>query len=90
MTSDDATGRVARLCLLKHTKTGKSIQQNITNDHKIYEMAIKYSKRKFQHFPLYVRPSKINRNWDFWCKNRPSSNTGQQQDFLRLTKNTST
>jgi hypothetical protein len=30
-------GRVARIFLMQHTKTGK----NIPNDHKIYQMALK-------------------------------------------------
>jgi hypothetical protein len=27
-----------------------------------------------QHFPFYVRPSKISPNWDFWYESKPSGN----------------
>jgi hypothetical protein len=37
--------------------------ENIPNGHKIY-----------QHFPIYVRPSKIYPNCDFWFENKPSGN----------------
>jgi hypothetical protein len=40
------TGRAARFLLMQHTKAGKSYQKgkNIPNDHKIYQMTMKYTK----------------------------------------------
>jgi hypothetical protein len=53
--------RVARFFLLRHTKTGG----NRTDDHKIYEMAINYTRwpesgpndhKIYQHLPLQDHP----------------------------------
>jgi hypothetical protein len=52
-------------------------------------MVIKYPKSResipnghemYKHFPIYVRPSKINPNWDFWFENKPSGN--RCNDFI--------
>jgi hypothetical protein len=70
--------RVARFFLAHNSKTGqkgtKWIQTvpnghmyNISNLHKIFQMAIKYT---FSN----LLPSKINPNWDFGFENKPSGN----------------
>jgi hypothetical protein len=48
---------------------------NILNGHKIY-----------QHFLIYVRPSKIYPNWDFGFENKPSGNPRQEpiQESLQI------
>jgi hypothetical protein len=49
----------------------------------MYQMVIKYPKsplnipnghKIYQHFSIYVRPSKIYPNWNFWFENKPSGN----------------
>jgi hypothetical protein len=57
--------------------------EKIPNDHKIYQMAIKYTKwlsntknvLKFTH-NFILQGLKINQNWDFWYENMPSGNPG--------------
>jgi hypothetical protein len=44
--------------------------QNIPNDRKIDQMAIKYTN--------IARPSKIYPNWDFWLQNMPSGNPARE------------
>jgi hypothetical protein len=43
----------------------------IPNGHKMY-----------QHFPLYLRPSKIYPDWDFWFEKIPSGNPGPNTFYI--------
>jgi hypothetical protein len=68
----------------KHTK----METIIPNDHKLYQMAIKYTKRRIVHkspsnIPTYSipSPSKIFPNWDFWYENKPSGSHILLRDF---------
>jgi hypothetical protein len=62
-------------CQMFHDTTYQK-RENIPNDHKIYQMATKYTKmaRKFTQRPQNVpssiisRPFKIYPNWDFWLQ----------------------
>jgi hypothetical protein len=56
------TSRVARFCLLQHTK----ITISYSKWHKIY-----------QHLPLQD-PSKFTQNWYFWFEKTPSGNPGDK------------
>jgi hypothetical protein len=58
--------RVARFFLVQNTKKGR----NIPNDHKMYQIAIKYTKL------FFARTPKIYPNRDFWFENKPSGNPG--------------
>jgi hypothetical protein len=61
----------------KKTKTGKFTKwpQTITNGHKLYQMATKYTKWPYNvPTPSMARPSKIYPNSDFWFENIPSGN----------------
>jgi hypothetical protein len=53
------------------------IFQMTTNCHKLYQIAIKYSKlsQNIKTFSI-PRPSKMCPNWDFWFENKPSGNPG--------------
>jgi hypothetical protein len=66
--------RVARFFLVCDTKTGKMYKttQNVPSGHKIFQMAIKYSKwpqniSTFSNLKNYP-------NWDLWFENKPSGN----------------
>jgi hypothetical protein len=74
----DLTSRVARFFLVQHTKTGK----NIPNNHKIYQLATKYTKWQYnrpnghkmnQHLALRD-PPKFAQIWIFGLKIMPSGN----------------
>jgi hypothetical protein len=69
----------------KHTKMGK----NITNDHKLYQTAINFTKwpqnipnghKIYQHLP-FKGPPKFTQSRDFCFENKPSGNPG-----LRISK----
>jgi hypothetical protein len=70
--------RVARFFLVNDTKTGKLC---IPNEHKMYQIVIKYPKLsvKYSKWPQTIstvsrlRPSKIFPNWDFWFENNKRS-----------------
>jgi hypothetical protein len=81
MASITVDNRVARFVLVHYTKPGK----NAPIEHKIKQVVIKYPKcpsnipnghKIYQHFPIYVRPSKIYPNWAFWFEKKPSGNPG--------------
>jgi hypothetical protein len=70
--------RVARFFLVQTYQIGK----NITNDHKLYQTAINYTKWRYnipkghkiyQHLPFKGSP-KFTQIWDFWFENKPSGN----------------
>jgi hypothetical protein len=71
-----AKTRVARFFLVHDTKTGK-------NEHKMYLMVMKYSKWP-QNMSIFsnLRPTKIYPIWDFWFKNKPSGNNGDNRFLL--------
>jgi hypothetical protein len=51
--------------------------KNVPNEHKMYQMVIKYPKWPYNIIIYYIsnlRPSKIYPNWDFWSENKPSGN----------------
>jgi hypothetical protein len=74
------TLRVARYLLVNDTKTGKMYQMNINvpNGYKIFQMAIRYIHYVF---PIYVRPSKIVPNRNFWFENKPSGNPADPRNI---------
>jgi hypothetical protein len=56
---------VARFFLAQTYQNGKIIP----NGHKLYQMAVKYSKRSLNIQTFFIpRPSKIYPNWDFYLK----------------------
>jgi hypothetical protein len=90
--------RVARLVLVctAHSIKREKIYQlttKCTKLHKLYLMAVKYSKRSL-NIPTFCipRPSKIYPNWDFWLENTPSGNLGvvcasfYQESSVRVAK----
>jgi hypothetical protein len=70
--------------------TPKRGKIHIQNDHKIYQMAVKYFQwpqnisngRKIDQVLIKIprfynaRPTKIYPNWNFWFENKPSGNPG--------------
>jgi hypothetical protein len=55
----------------KYTK----LPQTIRKGHKLYQMAVNYSKWSKTITNLCIpRPSKFYQNWDFWFENKPSGN----------------
>jgi hypothetical protein len=73
--------RVARFFLTQKYQNGEKyiiqIITTLTYDHKIYEMAVKYSKLSSNIHPFSIlMSSKIYPNWDFWFENIPSGNPG--------------
>jgi hypothetical protein len=56
-------------------KRGKLYQITTTlpNGHQVYQIAVKYFKKIYQHFL-----SKININWDYWFENKPSAEKKSQ------------
>jgi hypothetical protein len=60
------------------------LTQNVSNDHKIYQMVEKYFKWP-ENIPTLsnLRPSKIYPNWNFLFENKPSGNHGVDP-ILRL------
>jgi hypothetical protein len=69
--------RVARFFLTQYTKA----VENVPDCHKIYQMAIEYTK--WPNFSV-SKPSKIYPNWDFWFENIASGNPASRRkwDFL--------
>jgi hypothetical protein len=72
--------RATRFFLIEYTKKWDKIYQITTklpNDHKIYQMAIIYSKGAL-NVPTFSFPrsSKIFQNWHFRFENKPSGNPG--------------
>jgi hypothetical protein len=77
---------VGRYFLAQYTKTRENLPTYhcitkwpwyIPNDHKIFQMTIKYFKWRLT-IPAFsiLGPSKIYPNWDFWSENKPSVNPG--------------
>jgi hypothetical protein len=64
-------GRVARFFFVRTYQMAK----NIPNGHKLYQMAIIYSKWSLNITTFNIpRPSKIYPKLDFWFENKPSGN----------------
>jgi hypothetical protein len=59
--------------------------ENVPNEHKMYQMVIKYPKCPYnipngrKIYPFFnLMPSKIYPNWEFWFENKPSGNPGKK------------
>jgi hypothetical protein len=68
--------RVARFLFSQYTKTRENVPNShlVPNDHKMYRMAVIYSKRSKKTLFSFTSPSKIDPNWDFCFENIPSGN----------------
>jgi hypothetical protein len=73
-------GWVARFFLVQTYQNGKNISNDhklhIPNGHKLYQMAIKYSKWSL---PFKGSP-KFTQICHFWCENKPSGNLGRRDE----------
>jgi hypothetical protein len=74
--------------LVKNIKTGKNIPKDhkicIPNGHKIFSIAVKWSKIIPRFSIARPDPSKFTQNWYFWFENQPSGNPGDKA--LTITK----
>jgi hypothetical protein len=66
--------RVARFFFTQYTYQNR---KNVPNEHKMYQMVIKYPKWPWNISTFSnLWPSKIYPNWDFGFENKPSGNPG--------------